>query len=193
MLKLQHLALTCLVVEMYRKENEFEIDSHLSISWKNLGFFEIGNVYFVSQKKTDSLKSMMGVKIWSWEGDELVSTMIESMKFVSVPLPLPDVLSSLSTGIIEAAYAPPLGILSLQWNTKIKYLIDFPTAFSIGALLISKKSWDKISAKDQIIFKILAGDGSYDTGICLREEFQQWARFEVLQHNQQWLKVDEEG
>ena len=117
--------------------------------FKNLGFFEIGNVYFVSQKKTDSLKSMMGVKIWSWEGDELVSTMIESMKFVSVPLPLPDVLSSLSTGIIEAAYAPPLGILSLQWNTKIKYLIDLPISFSVGAFLVGSKRWNKISPEHQ--------------------------------------------
>lgn len=113
--------------------------------FKNLGFFEIGNVYFVSQKKTDSLKSMMGVKIWSWEGDELVSTMIETMKFVSVPLPLPDVLSSLSTGIIQAAYAPPLGIISLQWNTKIKYVIDLPISFSVGAFLVGSKKWDKIS------------------------------------------------
>jgi TRAP-type C4-dicarboxylate transport system substrate-binding protein len=117
--------------------------------FKNLGFFEIGNVYFVSQKKTDSLKSMMGVKIWSWEGDELVSTMIETMKFVSVPLPLPDVLSSLSTGIIQAAYAPPLGIISLQWNTKIKYVIDLPISFSVGAFLIGSKRWKKISPEHQ--------------------------------------------
>ncbi len=116
------------------EENEF----------KNLGFFEIGNVYFVSQKKTDSLKNMMGVKIWSWEGDTLVSTMIETMKFVSVPLPLPDVLSSLSTGIIQAAYAPPLGIISLQWNTKIKYVIDLPISFSVGAFLLSDKGWAKV-------------------------------------------------
>ena len=112
--------------------------------FKNLGFFEIGNVYFVSQKKTDSLENMKGVKIWSWEGDTLVSTMIETMKFVSVPLPLPDVLSSLSTGIIQAAYAPPLGIISLQWNTKIKYVIDLPISFSVGAFLLSDKAWAKV-------------------------------------------------
>jgi CBS-domain-containing membrane protein len=48
------------------------------------------------------------------------------------------------------------------------------------------------ATKDQVIFKVLAGNGSYDTGICLREELQQWARFEVVQHNQQWLKVEDE-
>jgi len=117
----------------------------------NIGFFEIGNVYFVSQKETHSLKSLSGVKIWSWEGDKLVAAMINTMDLVSVPLPLPDVLSSLSTGIIEAAYAPPLGIVSLQWNTKIKYLVDFPISYSIGAFLIGDKKWKKISPAHQKI------------------------------------------
>ncbi|MFZ9000468.1 MAG: TRAP transporter substrate-binding protein DctP [Bacteriovoracaceae bacterium] len=124
--------------------------------FKNLGFFEIGQVYFVSQKKTDNLNSLKGIKIWSWQGDELVTTLVNSMNLVSVPLPLPDVLSSLSTGVVEAAYAPPLGIVALQWNTKIKYIIDFPLAYSVGAFLIDKKQWDKVSDKDKKIVTDLA-------------------------------------
>ncbi len=115
----------------------------------NLGFFEIGQVYFVSQKKTNNLESLKGIKIWSWQGDDLVTTLVNSMNLVSVPLPLPDVLSSLSTGVVEAAYAPPLGIVALQWNTKIKYIIDFPLAYSVGAFLIDKKQWDKVSEEDR--------------------------------------------
>ncbi|TNE95281.1 MAG: hypothetical protein EP326_15495 [Deltaproteobacteria bacterium] len=119
----------------------------------NLGFFELGMVYFVSQVETPSLNSLKGLKIWSWEGDKLVSSMISAMDLVSVPLPLPDVLSSLSTGIVQAAYAPPLGIVSLQWNTKIKYLVDFPLAYSTGAMLISKKSWDKVKPEHKKVIQ----------------------------------------
>jgi TRAP-type C4-dicarboxylate transport system substrate-binding protein len=115
----------------------------------NLGFYEIGQVYVVSTKKITNLNELKGVKIWSWEGDPLVGAMLESLQLVSVPLALPDVLSSLSTGIINAAYAPPLGILALQWHTKIKYLVDFPTAYSIGALLVSDKFWSKIKPDQQ--------------------------------------------
>jgi TRAP-type C4-dicarboxylate transport system substrate-binding protein len=115
----------------------------------NLGFYEIGQVYVVSTKKVSNLNELKGVKIWSWEGDPLVGAMLDSLQLVSVPLALPDVLSSLSTGIINAAYAPPLAILALQWNTKVKYLVDFPTAFSVGALLISDKVWVKIKPDHQ--------------------------------------------
>lgn len=115
----------------------------------NLGFYEIGQVYVVSTKKISNLNELKGVKIWSWEGDPLVEAMLESLELVSVPLAIPDVLSSLSTGIINAAYAPPLAILALQWHTKIKYLVDFPTANSIGALLVSDKIWAKIKPDHQ--------------------------------------------
>lgn len=115
----------------------------------NLGFFELGNVYFVSQKKTENIDSLKGLKIWSWPGDDLVDAMIKEMNLISVPAPLPDVLSSLQTGIIEAAYAPPLGIVALQWNTKVKYLVNFPISYSTGAFLVSKKAWAKIPAKHQ--------------------------------------------
>lgn len=117
--------------------------------FKNLALFEIGQIYLVSQKKVTDLNGIKSLKIWSWDGDPMVSTMFESMKLTGVPLALPDVLSSLTTGVIEAAYAPPLGIIALQWNTKIKYIIDFPISYSIGAFVISNDSWSKISKEDQ--------------------------------------------
>lgn len=46
-----------------------------------------------------------------------------------------------------------------------------------------------IQARDKIIFKVLAGDGAYATGICRRDEFARWARFEVTLDKGRWLKV----
>ena len=112
--------------------------------FKNLGFFELGQVYFISKKKAESIDGMKNIKIWLWDGDELVARLIKNLELVSVPLALTDVLTSLQTGMVEAAYAPPTGILAVQWHTKVKYLIDFPLAYSIGAFLINEKSWKKI-------------------------------------------------
>lgn len=123
----------------------------------NLGFFEIGTVYLVSKKRIKKLQDMKGLRIWAWEGDPIVESLIGAMKLVSIPLPLPEVLPSLSTGVVEAAYAPLLGIIALQWNTKIKYLLDYPLGHSIGAFLIDASKWNKISKKDRgIVRKITA-------------------------------------
>lgn len=51
---------------------------------------------------------------------------------------------------------------------------------------------DVIPEKDRVIYKVLAGDGAYQTGICLRTEFRQWARFEVEPQEGRWVKVTEE-
>ncbi|MBP9680710.1 MAG: TRAP transporter substrate-binding protein DctP [Bacteriovorax sp.] len=119
--------------------------------FKSLATFEIGQIYLVSQKKVQNLEAIKSLKIWSWEGDPVVNTMFESMKLIGVPLALPDVLSSLTTGVIDAAYAPGIGIISLQWNTKIKYVVDFPISYSVGAFVITSDSWSKISPIDQKI------------------------------------------
>lgn len=128
---------------------KFNNDNFTKKGFINLGFYGIGKVYVVSTKAVKNINEMKGIKMWAWEGDEVVRAMMDSLGLVSVPLALPDVLSSLSTGMIDAAYAPPLGILALQWQSKIKYLIDFPTAYSIGALLIENKRWKKISQANQ--------------------------------------------
>lgn len=53
---------------------------------------------------------------------------------------------------------------------------------------------DVIPEKDRVIYKVLAGDGAYQTGICLRSEFRQWARFAVKpETNGLWLKVSDDS
>jgi TRAP-type C4-dicarboxylate transport system substrate-binding protein len=131
-----------------------DLGPHLNAGFKkkgfiNLGLSEIGSVYFVSKKPISKLDDLKGIKIWAWQGDKLVDTFVNEMKLVSVPLALPDVLSSLSTGIIGAAYAPPLAILALQWNTKVTHLLDLPLTYSFGAFLLGQKGFNKIPKKYQ--------------------------------------------
>jgi TRAP-type C4-dicarboxylate transport system substrate-binding protein len=121
-----------------------------------LGFYEVGHVFLGTTKEVQNLEALKGIKIWVWEGDKIAEAMIESLGLVSVPLSLPDVLSSLSSGIIQAAYAPPLGMSALQWHSKIKYVINYPVAYATGALVIANKDWNKISAADQKTIQDLA-------------------------------------
>ena len=131
-----------------------DLTPHLNEGFKKKGFIslglsEIGSVYFVSKKPINKLNDLKGIKIWAWQGDKLVDAFVNEMKLVSVPLALPDVLSSLSTGIIGAAYAPPLAILALQWNTKVTHLLNLPLTYSFGAFLLGEKAFNKIDKKYQ--------------------------------------------
>lgn len=43
-------------------------------------------------------------------------------------------------------------------------------------------------ARDKVIYKIVAGQGRYNTGTCTREEFAVWARYEVEQQGDDWIR-----
>lgn len=138
-------------LEALNEMSDFFNQKFLANKFVNLATFEIGHVYLFTQKKVEDLAAMRNIKIWLWDGDPVVSSLFETMNLIGVRLGLPDVLSSLSTGVIEAAYAPPLGAIALQWNTKIKYIVDFPISYSVGAFVVSTKAWDKVSPENKKI------------------------------------------
>lgn len=48
---------------------------------------------------------------------------------------------------------------------------------------------DDKTKKKEVIYKVVAGNGGYETGICPQEEFRLWARFEVHSRENLWVKV----
>ena len=105
-----------------------------------LGWAETGFVNIFSNKPIATRENMDGMKMWMWEGDPLVKAMYDRFGIVPIPLSLPDVLTSLSTNLVDAVYAPPLGAIALQWNTKTKYMTDLKLADSTGGILITKRA-----------------------------------------------------
>ena len=85
--------------------------------------------------------------------------MAEAMKralgFNGIPLSLPDVLTSLQTGMIDTVYAPGLACLALQWYTKTKYMTDINLGHSMGAVIIRNDALSKMSGAHQQIVKSL--------------------------------------
>ena len=128
-----------------------------------LGLYEQGKVYVISKEKIGGLGEMKKTKFWAWEGDELVAAMLKALDLVPINLGLTDVLPSLSTGLVETVYGPPLGIIALQWNTRVKYLVNFPVTYGFGSLLIAQSAYFKISKEDRKIVDELAAKCVHDT------------------------------
>jgi TRAP-type C4-dicarboxylate transport system substrate-binding protein len=118
-----------------------------------LGWAEAGFVYIMSNKPIKKLDDLKGVKMWQWEGDPVAEAMYGAMGVTPVQLSIADVLTSLQTGMIEGVYAPPMGAVALQWASKVKYITDLPIVNSIGALVVSKAEFAKLSPEQQKILK----------------------------------------
>jgi TRAP-type C4-dicarboxylate transport system substrate-binding protein len=82
--------------------------------------------------------------MWTWEGDPIAETAFRVLGINPIPLSIDNVLTSLQTGLIDAFYTSPYAALSLQWFTRVKYIVDAPLADASGAVLISKKYYDTL-------------------------------------------------
>lgn len=118
-----------------------------------LGWAEVGWVYIYSNEPIHTEEDMKGVKMWMWEGDPISKATFDAFDINPIPLSITDVLTSLQTGLIDGVYTSPLGCVALQWHTKVKYVLDVPLANSNGAVLISKRMFDKLTPEQQTILK----------------------------------------
>lgn len=123
----------------------FDAKGFVLLGWAEVGFVKI----FSSGKAITQKSDMKGMKMWMWEGDPLAETMYQGMGVTPVPLAITDVLTSLQTKLIDAAYAPELGAIAFQWHTKVKYMTDVNFVNGTGAILVTKAAWNQISATDR--------------------------------------------
>jgi len=120
-----------------------------------LGWGDIGWVYLFSNKPVDSKDALKKQKVWAWQDDPLTKAMFKEAGVKPKLLGLPQVYPAMNTGMVDAVYNAPLAALTLQWHTKVKYYTDFPLAIAIGATVVDKKTWDKISPEHRKIVKAI--------------------------------------
>ena len=109
-----------------------------------LGWMEVGFVRFFSRTPIHSMDDLKKRRIWQWQGDPLAAAFFTASNIAPVPLPITEVFTSLSTGLIDTVIAPPLGAIALQWFTKTPYMTEVPMADGIGGLVVSSKFFNRL-------------------------------------------------
>ncbi|MHB8535807.1 MAG: TRAP transporter substrate-binding protein [Sulfuricaulis sp.] len=118
-----------------------------------LGWMEVGFVQLFSREPIYSLADMKKRRIWLWQGDPLGSAFFDASGISPVPLPITEVYTSLSTGLIDTTLAPPLGAIALQWFTQTHYMTDIPIMDGIGGLIVSRRFFDQLPPDLQALLR----------------------------------------
>ena len=121
-----------------------------------LGWAEVGFVYVFTNNPINTFDDVKGIKMWMWEGDPIAEATFNALGVSPIPLSITDVLTSLQTNLINGVYISPYACVALQWHTKVKYMLDLPLANSNGAILISKKQFNKLNPEQQKILKAIS-------------------------------------
>lgn len=130
-------------IEQGYRDNGFEL----------LGWMEVGFIYFFSREPIYSLDDLKKRRIWHWQGDPIGQAFFNASGITPVPLSIIDVYTSLSTGLVDTVYTPPLGAIALQWFTKTEFVTNVPMANGIGSLVVSRRFYQDLPQDLQKLLK----------------------------------------
>lgn len=109
-----------------------------------LAVSEVGFVYTMSTTPITTLAELKQSKAWAPEGDPISQALLETVGVTPIPLSIPDVLTSLQTGLINTTFNSYYGAIALQWFTRISFITDIPFAYAYGAFILDKKTFSKL-------------------------------------------------
>ena len=105
---------------------------------------EVGFIYTMSSFPITTLAELKQSKPWAPEGDPVSKVLLETVGVTPIPLTIPDVLTSLQTGLINTAFNSFYGSIVMQWFTKISYITDIPFVYAYGAFILDKKTFSRL-------------------------------------------------
>ncbi|MBU0483360.1 MAG: TRAP transporter substrate-binding protein DctP [Proteobacteria bacterium] len=111
-----------------------------------LGMSEVGFVYAMSTWPVSTVSDMKKTKCWVPQGDLVSPVYLSTLGVNATSLAIPDVLSSLQTGLIDTVFNSYYGSIVLQWFTQTRYVSDLPFAYSYGVFLLDAKSFSRLPA-----------------------------------------------
>ncbi|MDP6529936.1 MAG: TRAP transporter substrate-binding protein DctP [Gemmatimonadota bacterium] len=123
-----------------------------------LGWAEVGFVHVFTREPVRRLADFRDVRMWLWEGDPLPELFFREAGITPVPLPITDVYTSLQTGLIDGVYCSPYACVVLQWHTRVGAMSATPISHAIGAVVVTRKQFEKISAESREKIRGIASD-----------------------------------
>jgi len=131
---------------------EFRKGFHDS-GYELLGWMEVGFIHIFSKHPIRTMDDMRSQRVWLWQGDPIGQAFFKASGISPIPLSIIDVYTSLSTGLIDTVYAPPLGAIALQWFTKTKYISSVPLTNGMGALIVTRRFFENLPDDLQAVLR----------------------------------------
>ena len=123
------------------------------VHWGHAGWLQV-----FSKRPVQTVADLKSIKLYTSAGDDRMTQWYKGQGFQPRAMATTDILTGLTTGMIDGMPSPPIAALAFQWYKQTPYMLDIGLAPFVGATVISKKTWDTISAADRAkMLEIAAG------------------------------------
>ena len=114
------------------------------VHWGHGGWLQV-----FSKQPLQSVADLKRAKLNTSAGDDTMTQWYKANGFQPRAMAMTDVLTGLTTGMIDALPTTPIAAVSFQWFKQTPYMLDVGISPIVGATVLNKKVWDGLSAADR--------------------------------------------
>ncbi len=114
------------------------------LNWGLLGWAQV-----FTKKPVQTVEDLRGIKLWTSSGNDRMVQWFKANGFQPRAMAMTDIMTGLSTGMIDGMPSTPLAAMLFQWNRQTPYMLDLGLAPIVGATVINAKSWKAIPDADK--------------------------------------------
>jgi TRAP-type C4-dicarboxylate transport system substrate-binding protein len=114
------------------------------VHWGHGGWLQV-----FSKQPVQSVADLKKARLYTSAGDDTMTQWYKANGFQPRAMAMTDVLTGLTTGMIDALPTTPLASMSFQWYKQTPYMLDLGISPIVGATVLNKRTWDAISAADR--------------------------------------------
>lgn len=106
-----------------------------------------GWIYFFSKEPVTFPSELKPQRLASDPNDEELMQAFKIMGYRPIPMPLPELVTSLNSGLVDAFYSSPLAAAGYQSFGLAPHMLDIKIAPFLGAIIITDAAWRRIPSR----------------------------------------------
>ena len=114
------------------------------VHWGHGGWLQV-----FTKRPVQTLQDLKSIKLYTSAGDDRMTQWYKANGFQPRAMAMTDILTGLTTNMLEGLPTPAGAAMAFQWYRQTPYMLDIRLAPVIGATVIAKNVWNRISEADR--------------------------------------------
>jgi TRAP-type transport system periplasmic protein len=126
------------------------VDQELAKSgFVSFGMASFGGEIFFTRKPVRTFAELRKTRLWTWNLDEYGNQEWPAMGLDTVAMPIEEAERAYNDGKVDGFLSVPTAALAYQWSVRALHYTNLNPAFTPGCLVVTRKSFDLVSAEHQ--------------------------------------------